>query len=95
MPGSNCVLIGCLSPYFINPTALNWGAQYAYIWCGTNLLIVVYVYFVVPETNKRTLEEIEEMWNQNVPVRKWPQYQCTASLQSRLEAVQETKMDQE
>lgn len=48
-------------PYFINPTALNWGPKYAYIWFVTNLLIVVYTFFVVPETNKRTLEEIEEM----------------------------------
>lgn len=82
-------------PYFINPTALNWGPKYAYIWFVTNLLIVVYTYFVVPETNKRTLEEIEEMYNQKVPIRKFPAFQCTASLQSRLEAVRESKGTQD
>ncbi|KAJ4290827.1 hypothetical protein N0V90_010022 [Kalmusia sp. IMI 367209] len=72
-------------PYFINPTALNWGAQYGYIWFATNLLIVAFTFFVVPETNKRTLEEIDECYHEKVPIRKFPEYQCVATISSRLE----------
>ncbi|ORY03754.1 general substrate transporter [Clohesyomyces aquaticus] len=75
-------------PYFINPTALNWGAQYAYIWFVANLFICVFTFFVVPETNKRTLEEIDECYNQKVPVRKFPSYQCVGTLSSRMEVVE-------
>ncbi|KAF2651843.1 MFS transporter [Lophiostoma macrostomum CBS 122681] len=82
-------------PYFINPTALNWGAQYAYIWFVSNLLICVFTFFVVPETNNRTLEEIDEMYNDKVPVRKFAKHQCTGALNSRLEVVRTAKLDHE
>ncbi|KAJ9606188.1 hypothetical protein H2200_009149 [Cladophialophora chaetospira] len=75
-------------PYFINPTALNWGAKYGYIWVASNLLITVFTYFVVPETNKRTLEEIDEMYVAKVPIRKFRTYDCVASKDARLQAVQ-------
>lgn len=53
---------------------LNWGPKYAYIWCATNLLICLFTYFVVPETNGRTLEEIDECFNEGVPVRDFPKH---------------------
>lgn len=80
-------------PYFINPTALNWGAQYGYIWVATNVLITVFTWFFVPETNRRTLEEIDEMYNANVPIRKFDTYDCVASQDARLQAVQDQKVD--
>ncbi|KAF2733979.1 putative sugar transporter [Polyplosphaeria fusca] len=78
-------------PYFINPTALNWGAQYAYIWFAGNLLIAVFTFFVVPETNKRTLEEIDECYVNRVPIRKFPSYECVGTVGSRMEAVRNIK----
>lgn len=79
-------------PYFINPTALNWGAQYAYIWFASNLLICGFTFFVVPETNKRTLEEIDECYNRKVPVRKFPSYECAGTMNSRLAVVRTSKL---
>ena len=66
-----------------------------YIWFGTNLLISFFTFFVVPETNKRTLEEIDECYNQKVPIRKFPEYECQAVLNSRLEAVRDAKLERE
>lgn len=74
-------------PYFINPLDLNWGAQYAYIWAVSNFLCVIFVYFVVPETNKRTLEEIDECYVQHVPIRKFPSYECVGTYQAREDAL--------
>ncbi|KUJ06317.1 general substrate transporter [Mollisia scopiformis] len=82
-------------PYFINPTALNWGAQYAYIWFASNLLICVFTFFVVPETNKRTLEEIDECYIQKIPIRNFPRYECVGTMSSRLEAVQKLESEHE
>lgn len=78
-------------PYFINPTELAWGPKYAYIWFATNLMICVFTYLVVPETNGRTLEEIDECFNEGVPVRKFAQHQCSRTLNSRIEVVQDAK----
>lgn len=74
-------------PYFINPTSLNWGAKYGYIWVPSNLLIAIFVYFLIPETNKRTLEEIDECYSEGVPVRKFATHDCVASKQARQDAV--------
>lgn len=75
-------------PYFINPTALNWGAKYGYIWVASNLLITVFTFLFVPETNRRTLEEIDEMYLAKIPIRKFKSYDCVASRDARLQAVQ-------
>lgn len=82
-------------PYFINPTALNWGAQYAYIWFASNLLICAFTFFAVPETNKRTLEEIDECYVQKVPIRNFPLYECIGTMRSRLEVVQKVESEHE
>lgn len=65
------------APFFINPAALNWNAQYGYIWFGSNVIIVVFTYFLLPETRDRTLEEIHEMFEAKLPARKFKGYQCT------------------
>lgn len=49
------------APYFINPASLNWGPKYGYIWFPSCILGVLWVFFFLPETKGRTLEEIDEM----------------------------------
>lgn len=80
-------------PYFINPTALDWGARYAYIWFASNILICVFTFFVVPETNKRTLEEIDECYIQRIPIRNFPRYDCVGTMTSRLQVMQKVKAE--
>jgi sugar porter (SP) family MFS transporter len=71
------------APYFVNPTALNWGAQYGYWWVPANFIAAIFVFFCVPETNKRTLEEIDECYNEKVPIRKFAQHKCVGTQQAR------------
>jgi hypothetical protein len=47
--------------YFINPTAMDWGPRYGFIWCPSAIIAAVWVYFVLPEVKGRSLEEIDEM----------------------------------
>jgi len=65
------------APYFINPDDLNWGPKYGYIWFGSNTLAVVWIFFFLPETKDRTLEELDEMFAANVPARKFATYKCS------------------
>ncbi|KAH7155939.1 putative maltose permease [Dactylonectria macrodidyma] len=76
-------LLTFTGPYFINPTELNWGAKYAYVWVPTNLACAIFTFFYMPETNKRTLEEIDECFVAGVHIRKFPSYQATGALEAR------------
>ena len=64
------------APYFINPASLNWGPKYGYIWFGSNMILAVFVWFFLPETRDRTLEEIHEMFEARVPARQFKNYVC-------------------
>ncbi|KAM0489913.1 hypothetical protein ACHAP8_012095 [Fusarium lateritium] len=67
-------LITFTAPYFINPSALNWGPRYGYIWFPSCMVCVVWVYFFLPELKGRTLEEIDAMFNERLPARKFRTY---------------------
>lgn len=71
------------APYFINPLDLNWGRKYGYIWFGSNLITFTFIFFYVPETKDRTLEEINEMFQARVGARIFRNYQCVVSEQAR------------
>ncbi|KAH8883089.1 general substrate transporter [Thozetella sp. PMI_491] len=64
------------APYFINPESLNWGPRYGYIWFPSCVIAALWVFFFLPETKGRTLEEIDEMFAAKVPARKFASYQC-------------------
>ncbi|KAI1101678.1 putative maltose permease [Jackrogersella minutella] len=67
------------APYFINPDALNWGPKYGYIWTGSSAIAGIWIFFFLPEVKDRTLEEIDEMFEAEVPARKFRKYRCTGS----------------
>jgi SP family sugar:H+ symporter-like MFS transporter len=60
-------LVSFCTPYFINPTRLNWGPKYGYIWGASNFIIVPFVFFFVPETKGRSLEQLDELFAKRVP----------------------------
>ncbi|KAK7432157.1 hypothetical protein QQZ08_001102 [Neonectria magnoliae] len=69
-------LITFTAPYFINPSSLNWGPRYGYIWCPSCILAAAWVYFFLPEVKGRTLEEIDQMFNEKLPARRFRKHQC-------------------
>ncbi|KAK3114215.1 hypothetical protein LTR53_007682 [Teratosphaeriaceae sp. CCFEE 6253] len=64
------------APYFINPKAFGWGPKYGYIWFGSNCIVLVSIWFCLPETKDRTLEEIHEMFEAKIPARSFKGYVC-------------------
>ncbi|KAI8623495.1 general substrate transporter [Xylariaceae sp. FL1651] len=69
-------LISFTAPYFINPSSLNWGPKYGYIWTGSCFICVVWVWMFLPEVKGRTFEEINEMFDARLPARKFQGYVC-------------------
>lgn len=72
-------LIAYCTPFFINPLDLNWGPKYGYIWAGSCFIAFVFVVFLVPETKGRTLEEIDELFENRVSVWGFRKYECISS----------------
>lgn len=62
------------TPYFINPESLNWGPKYCYIWGASNFILAVFVFFFVPETRGRGLEQLDELFEKKVPAWKFAGY---------------------
>ncbi|PKS12581.1 hypothetical protein jhhlp_000789 [Lomentospora prolificans] len=67
------------APYFINPSALNWGPRYGFIWAPSCIIAAVWVFFFLPELKGRTLEEIDEMFYARLPARKFRSHVCVGA----------------
>ncbi|KAF2689657.1 MFS transporter [Lentithecium fluviatile CBS 122367] len=83
------------TPYFINSKELNWGAKVAYIWAASNAITFVYFYFMLPEMRGRSLEEIDELFQNKVPTRDFSKYHCVSAERAREQAVKNTEVAEE
>jgi SP family sugar:H+ symporter-like MFS transporter len=81
-------LVAFTAPYFINSADLNWGPKYGYIWFVTNLINMIFIFFFLPEMKDRTLEEIDELFHNRVPARKFSRYECVVAQQARENGVE-------
>jgi hypothetical protein len=66
---------------------LGWSAKYGYIWFGSNMVLLVFTWFYIPETRDRTLEEIHEMFEAKLPARKFKGYVCVGTQALAAEAM--------
>lgn len=65
------IICGILTPYMLNPDAWNWENFAGFFWAGICFLCVVYSYFRVPETTGRAFVELDMLFEQKVPARKF------------------------
>lgn len=62
-------------PQLIAEDAANLGAKSYLLFAGCMACIIVFVYFLLPETKGRTFAEIDEMYDANISMRKWATYE--------------------
>ncbi len=60
-----------LTPRMLSPDAWNWGARGAFLYLGTCGLILVILFFQLPESRNRTTAEMDELFHHGVPARKF------------------------
>lgn len=65
---------GFVLPYLFNPNKANLGAKVAFIFGGLSVLCLIYLWFCQPETTGLSYEELDEMFINRVPTRKFQQY---------------------
>ncbi|ETI22294.1 hypothetical protein G647_06367 [Cladophialophora carrionii CBS 160.54] len=83
------------APYFINPDSMNWGPKYGFIWFPSAIVATAWIYFFLPEVKDRTLEEIDVMFQANLPARKFKGYVCTETTSSMRRKIVAEKDDLE
>lgn len=64
-------LTNAITPRMISSTAWNWGARGALFYMGTCVLATLWCYFRLPETKGRSFGEIEILFEQKTPARKF------------------------
>jgi len=62
-------------PYLLNPDKANLGGKITFVFFGTSLPVCLYLFFCLPEMKGRSVVEIEEMFTERVPARKFKDYQ--------------------
>ncbi|KAE8396733.1 general substrate transporter [Aspergillus alliaceus] len=62
-------------PYLINPTKANLKGKTAYVWTATAAVTTTWAFFRLPECRGRTYDELDVMFHQKVPARKFVTYQ--------------------
>jgi len=60
-----------VTPRMISATAWNWGAKAGLFYAGTNALCLIWCWFRLPETKDRSFGEIDLLFDNHVPARKF------------------------
>lgn len=55
----------------LNPTAWAWKAKAGFFWAGTSFLCLVWAFYRLPEPKGRTYGEMDILFEQKVPARKF------------------------
>ena len=63
-----------LEPYFLNPREWNLKGYTGFVWGGTALFTLIWAFFRLPETKDRTFGEIDMLFANKVPARKFAKY---------------------
>lgn len=65
------IFVNVMTNYQLSSTAWNWGARAAFFWAGSCLLSCFWVFFRLPEPKGRTYAELDTLFEQRVPARKF------------------------
>ncbi|KAL7624084.1 hypothetical protein AAE478_005641 [Parahypoxylon ruwenzoriense] len=67
----NIAFINVVSYRQLDPAEWNWGPKAAFFWAGTNAIFTVWIFFRLPETKGRTYAELDILFENRVPARKF------------------------
>jgi SP family general alpha glucoside:H+ symporter-like MFS transporter len=61
-------------PYMINPDEANMRGKLGFFFGGISFICLVWAYFRIPETKGRTFEELDIMFELEIPTREFKSY---------------------
>lgn len=82
------VVNGVVAPYAINPTQWNLQGEAALIPESVSTLLIVWAYFRLPESNGKTYEELDLLFEVGVPARQFKNYDVSELKRQAVEKAQ-------
>jgi hypothetical protein len=80
---------------FVNPyVQAAIGGRTAIIYGSFSVAAIAFIYFCLPETKDRSLEELDEMFQEKVPTRAFQDYECTG-LGAQIRQLEERETEDE
>ena len=84
-----------VTPYMLNPTAWNWGARAALFFAGLTAICLAYIWMRVPEPKGLTYGELDELFQQKTPARRFKKIRDNARRNNTLICHQDITNDRE
>ncbi|KAI2642350.1 general alpha-glucoside permease [Xylaria nigripes] len=67
----NIAFVNVVSYRQVSPNEWNWGLKSGFFWAGINAIFTTYIFFRLPETKGRTYAELDILFENKVPARKF------------------------
>ncbi|KAI1199302.1 general alpha-glucoside permease [Nemania serpens] len=67
----NIAFVNIVSYRQLSPDEWNWGPKSGFFWAGINAIFTTYLFFRLPETKGRTYAELDILFENKVPARKF------------------------
>jgi MFS family permease len=80
-------------PQLTSAGAANLGAKTYLVFAGCMACVIVWSFFLMPETKGRTYAEIDEMYDKKVPMWKWSSYQTSTVAKQTAEVNEKTAIE--
>ncbi|KAI0385631.1 sugar transporter [Hypomontagnella monticulosa] len=77
----NIAFINIVSYRQLSPIEWNWGPKAAFFWAGTNIIFTTWIFFRLPETKGRTYAELDILFENKIPARKFASTKIETLLQ--------------
>ncbi|OBT71175.1 hypothetical protein VF21_10093 [Pseudogymnoascus sp. 05NY08] len=74
-------------PYLLNAPYANLGSKVGYIFGSTSILAIIFTYYCVPECKGKTLEELDRLFLDGVPLRQFQQTTVVPELDEKEQTV--------
>ncbi|KAB8073521.1 general substrate transporter [Aspergillus leporis] len=81
---TTAVITTLVVPQLTSADAANLGAKTYLVFAGCMAGVLVFAYFFMPETRGRTFAEIDEMYDANIPMWKWRNYETTTEAKTTI-----------
>ncbi|KAF7186976.1 Major facilitator-type transporter ecdC [Pseudocercospora fuligena] len=76
----SCLVLQVM-PYLLNKDEANLGGKICFVFFAPSVLMCVYLYYCFPEMKGRNYLELEEMFQERLPARKFKDYVCAANIE--------------
>ena len=73
-------------PYMLNSDEANWRGKAGFLFGAVSLVCFIWCFFRLPESRKRTFEELDILFERKVPARKFASYDLLNSSETDLTA---------